>query len=150
MLTGLKESSLVRKCVFYRLEYTGKWGSHGTEIKFLKFKFEIYQRIKLKEQMRKMGSFVQLSLLPELWLLNVKNSSFYLLSAGYNKKSVPVWVRNLSASERSYVALSENTMDFILCSYHWQNFNVYKNRISVFLCSLRDFSDIYPQYLTKS
>ena len=100
MLTGLKESSLVRKCVFYRLEYTGKWGSHGTEIKFLKFKFEIYQRIKLKEQMRKMGSFVQLSLLPELWLLNVKNSSFYLLSAGYNKKSVPVWVRNLSASER--------------------------------------------------
>ena len=49
MLTGLKESSLVRKCVFYRLEYTGKWGPHGTEIKFLKFKSEIYQRIKLKE-----------------------------------------------------------------------------------------------------
>ena len=41
MLTGLKVSSLVRKCVFYRLELTGKHVPHGTEIKFLKFKTEI-------------------------------------------------------------------------------------------------------------
>ena len=48
MLTGLKVSSLVRKCVFYRPEPTGKWGSHGTKIEFLTFKTEIYQRIELK------------------------------------------------------------------------------------------------------
>ena len=49
MLTGLKVSSLVRKCVFYRPELTGKWGPHGSEIKFLKFKTEIYQQIELEE-----------------------------------------------------------------------------------------------------
>ena len=41
-MSGLKVSFLVRKCVFYTLELTGKWVPHGTEIKFLKFKIEIY------------------------------------------------------------------------------------------------------------
>ena len=58
MLIGLKVSSLVRKCVFYRPELTGNSGTHETEIRFLKFKTEMYQRIELKEYMRKMGSFV--------------------------------------------------------------------------------------------
>ena len=58
MLTGLKVSSLVWKCVFYRPELTGKWGPHGTEIKFLKFKIEMSQRIGLKEYMRKIGLFI--------------------------------------------------------------------------------------------
>ena len=58
MLTGLKVSSLIRKCVFYRPELIGNSGTHGTETKFLKFKTEMYQRIELKECMRKMGSFV--------------------------------------------------------------------------------------------
>ena len=31
MLTGLKVSSLVWKCLFYRLELTEKWGPYGTE-----------------------------------------------------------------------------------------------------------------------
>ena len=48
MLTGLKVSSVAWKCVFSRSELTGKWGAHGTEIKFLKFKSEMYQRIELK------------------------------------------------------------------------------------------------------
>ena len=47
----------------------GKSGSHGTKIKFLKFKTEMYQRIEFKEYMRKIGSFVYLFLLPELWWL---------------------------------------------------------------------------------
>ena len=47
-----------------------------------------------------------------------KNGSFYVLSAGYSKISVPVWARYLNASERSYLALSENTMDYVLQSYH--------------------------------
>ena len=58
MLTGLKVSSLVRKRVFFRPEPTGKWGPHGTGIKFLKFKNEMYQWIELKECMTQMGSFV--------------------------------------------------------------------------------------------
>ena len=41
-MSGLKVSFLVWKCVFYRPELTGKWVPHGTEIKFLKFKTEIY------------------------------------------------------------------------------------------------------------
>ena len=49
MLRGLEVSSLARKCVFYRLELTGKWGAHRTEIKFFKFKTEMYQQIELKE-----------------------------------------------------------------------------------------------------
>ena len=43
---------------FDRPELTGKWGPHGTEIKFLKLKTEIYQSIELKEYMKKVGSFV--------------------------------------------------------------------------------------------
>ena len=58
MLTGLKVSCLVRKCVFYRPELTGKSRIHGTEIKLVKFKTEMYQWIELKEYMRKMESFV--------------------------------------------------------------------------------------------
>ena len=49
MLTGLEVSSLAWKCVFYRSELTGKWGPHGTEITFFKFKTEMYQQIELKE-----------------------------------------------------------------------------------------------------
>ena len=33
-------------------------------------------------------------------------------------KSVPVWVRYLSASLRSYLSLSENTMDYVLLGNH--------------------------------
>ena len=40
MLTVLKVPSLVRKCVIYRPELTGKWRPHGTEIKSLKFNGE--------------------------------------------------------------------------------------------------------------
>ena len=68
--------------------------------------------------MRKMGSFVSLCLLPELWSLKCQKWLFYVLSAGYNKKPVPVWATFLSASERSYLALSENDMDYVLRSYH--------------------------------
>ena len=34
------------------------------------------------------------------------------------------WARYLIASVRSYLDPSENTMDYIQWSYHWQNFNV--------------------------
>ena len=35
---------------------------------------------------------------------------YFLLNTA--KKSVPVWARYFSASERSYLALLENTMDY--------------------------------------
>ena len=41
-MSGLKVSSIVRKCVFQRPERTEKWVPHGTAIKLLKFKTEIY------------------------------------------------------------------------------------------------------------
>ena len=37
-MSGLKVPSLVRKCVFYRPDLTGKRVAHGTKIKLLKFK----------------------------------------------------------------------------------------------------------------
>ena len=49
-LTGLIVSLLVRKCIFYRPELTGKLGPHETGIKFLKFKSEMCQQIELKEK----------------------------------------------------------------------------------------------------
>ena len=70
MLAGLKVSSLVQKCVFYRPELTGKWGPHGIEI------------------------------------LNFCNAK------------MKVWARYLSASEKFYLALLENTMDYVVLSYH--------------------------------
>ena len=40
-MSDLKELSLMRKCVFYRPELTGKRVPHRTEIKFLKLKTEV-------------------------------------------------------------------------------------------------------------
>ena len=40
-MSGLKVAPLVRKCVFYRPELTGKWVPKETEIKFLEFKTEV-------------------------------------------------------------------------------------------------------------
>ena len=40
-MSGLKVSSLVWKCVFYRLGLTGKQVRHRNEIMFLKFKTEV-------------------------------------------------------------------------------------------------------------
>ena len=87
-MSGLKVSSLVQKWVFYRPELTGKQAPYRTEIKFLKFK---------------------------TWLIN---GWFYVPFAGYSKISVRVWARYLNVFVRSYLALSENTMDYVLQSYH--------------------------------
>ena len=53
-------------CILCQIRTYWKVGLHGTEIKLLKFKTEIYQPTEFKEQIRKMGSFVSLFLLPEL------------------------------------------------------------------------------------
>ena len=66
-----------------------------------------------------MGSFVYLSCaLPELWSLKKQKWLIFLFSADGSKKSVTVWAIYLSASERSYLALSKNARDCWLLSYH--------------------------------
>ena len=50
-----------------------------------KCKYQIYQRIELKEQIRKITSFVQLCLLPNLWSLEHENGSFYVISPEYRR-----------------------------------------------------------------
>ena len=55
MLTGLKVSSLTRKCVFYRPELNVKVGAHGIE--FCK-PWNTPNILERKEYKRKMGSFV--------------------------------------------------------------------------------------------
>ena len=47
-----------------------------------------------------------------------KKGSFFVFSADASKKSVTVWRKYLPASERSYLALSENAMDCWILSYH--------------------------------
>ena len=36
----------------------------------------------------------------------------------------PVWERYLNVSERSYLALLQNTMDYGVLTYHWQTVNI--------------------------
>ena len=47
-----------------------------------------------------------------------KIAHFLVFFADASKKSVAVWRKYLSASERSYLALLENAMDCWILSYH--------------------------------
>ena len=132
MLIGLKLSSLVRKSVFYRPELTGKSGPHETEIRFLEFKTEMYQRIELKEYMRKMGSFVQLCLLPELWSL--KRQKWLDTFCWVQQKISSSLGKIFKCICKVLFGPFTKTMDYVLLGNHQQNFNVQNQRISVFLC----------------
>ena len=49
---------------------------------------------------------------------------FFEFSANDSKKSVTIWTKaHLSPSERSYLALSENAMDYWVLRYHYQDAN---------------------------
>ena len=48
----------------------------------------------------------------------VENDSFFVFCADDCEKSVTVWRKYLLASEKSYLALSENAMDCWILSYH--------------------------------
>ena len=43
---------------------------------------------------------------------------YFLLNTEKNRPSLGKWVRYLNASERSYLALLQNTMDYGVLSYH--------------------------------
>ena len=68
-----------------------------------------------------------------------KAAHFFVSSADDSKKSVKVWGKYLSASERSYLPLLDNAMDFWVLSYHKKDANLYKYRISIFFCQLSRF-----------
>ena len=71
-------SSLVWKCVFYRLELTGKWRPHGTEIKFLKFKTKIYQRIGHIIRVHKENGVIRLVMFtPRVTVINVSKMAHF-------------------------------------------------------------------------
>ena len=43
---------------------------------------------------------------------------YFLLNTEKNRPSFGKWVRSLNASERSYLALLQNTMDYGVLTYH--------------------------------
>ena len=43
---------------------------------------------------------------------------YFYLNTEKNRPSLGKWVRNLIASERSYLALLQNTLDYGVLSYH--------------------------------
>ena len=72
----------------------------------------IAQRVDKKKGPNRLFMFI-------LRVINNKMSKMtHVISAEYSKKLVPVWTRYLSASERSYLALSESTMDYGVLNYH--------------------------------
>ena len=75
-MSGLKVSSIMSKCIFYRPELTGKWVSHGTEIKFLKFKTEMYKRIGLKECMTGVIQLVMFT--PRVMVIKISKMAHFM------------------------------------------------------------------------
>ena len=63
-----------------------KVGTHGTEIKFLKSKTEMYQQIELKEYMRKMGySSIYVSSLRVMVIKTSKIAGYFPLDTAKNQ-----------------------------------------------------------------
>ena len=46
------------------------------------------------------------------------NGSFFVFSVDGSKKLVTFWALDLNASERSYLTLSKNAMDYWVLSYN--------------------------------
>ena len=152
MLTGSKVSSLVRICIFYRPELTGKWKPHGTEIKFLKFKTEMYRRIELTQYMRKIGAFVQGCLLPDLWSLKCQKwlilCTFCWIRQKINPNLGKIFkciCKVLFGSFRKYYGLCTSELPFSKIST-FKDFGI----PLLTLIFILFISNIYPQRLTNS
>ena len=76
-----------------------------------------------------------------------KMSRFFVFSAKYSKKSVPVWAKYLSASERSYLGFSRKCHELLgseLASAKCQHLK--KQNFGILLL-IQHFLYFYPQYL---
>ena len=116
MLTGLKVLSLVAsdlrsqtkgsrfesgcvfksRCVFYRPELTGKWGPHGTEIKFFEIQNRNVSADRAQRVHEKNGVMCLVMFIPRIMVIKMSRMALDIanvLSAGYSKKSVSLWAR---------------------------------------------------------
>ena len=111
-------SSLVRKCVFYKQKLTGKRVPHGTEIKFLKFNNILTDRAQRVDE--KNGVIRLVIFTARVMVIKISKMArlMYFLPDTAKYQSQFGQARYLNASERSYLALSENTMDYVLRSSH--------------------------------
>ena len=111
-------SSLVPKYVLYRHEVTGKRELHGIEIlSFGNAKMKYINVCSSKSRWEKRGYSSSYVYFRSYGHKNVKNDSFYVLSAKCSKKSVPVSARYLDPTEKSCLTLLENTADHGVLSY---------------------------------
>ena len=117
-MSDLKLSSLVRKCVFYRPELAGMLVPHGT----LKLRFWIQNWSKLKDRAQrvdqKKGVIRLVMFTPRVMAIKMSKMAGFMYFLLDTAKNQSVWARYLSASVRSYLAFSENTMGYVLRSYH--------------------------------
>ena len=87
-------------------------------------------------------------LLPKLFIvIEMAHFLYFLLMTA--KKSVMVWAKYFSASERSYLAVLENAVDYCFLSYHQQDVNPYKYKILVFLLNQDFFLDIFTIIISQ-
>ena len=83
-------------------------------LKFLKSKNEIYQSIEFRVDKKNDDIRLVMFTSKVIVIRMSKKCTF----CSIQKKQDPVWVRYLNASERSYLALLQNTMDYGVLSYH--------------------------------
>lgn len=116
MLTDMKVLSLGWKCVFYWLELAGKWRPYETET----FEKGGAQREDEKNLVIRLVMFTPKVMVMRMPIIG----SFYVLSPEYSKKSVPVQAISLNASEKSYLSLLQNNIDYGVQSYYYQDVNI--------------------------
>ena len=113
MLTGLKVPSLKCKCVSYRPEHNANGNFEFLEM--LKRNITTVRTQRVDEKKKKVSFFQVSCLLSALWSLKCQIWPIFVFSAD-GKNSV--WAKYLGASEKSYLGLSENAMDYRVLSYH--------------------------------
>ena len=106
MLTGLKMPSLVCKCVFCRPEQIAK------NFKMQKSNIPMDRPWRVDDKNGVI--YLVIMFTPGVMIIKMsKNGSFFVFSADYSPKSVTVWGKQLSSSERSYLALFENADELL-------------------------------------
>ena len=120
ILAGLTLSSLACKCVFYRPKHNAREDSMQLNFEGLQMQKWNIPTDRAQRAYEKNGIICLVMVFTSRLMVikMIKNSSFSLFYADGSKKSVKVWTKYLSVSKRSYLALLENIMDYLVLSYH--------------------------------
>ena len=120
ILAGLTLSSLACKCVFYRPKHNARKDSMQLNFEGLQMQKWNIPTDRAQRAYEKNGIICLVMVFTSRLMVikMIKNSSFSLFYADGSKKSVKVWTKYLSVSKRSYLALLENIMDYLVLSYH--------------------------------